>query len=445
MPVEAATFPERYSDPKLVARGGMGEVYCATDTSLSRPVAIKLLAERYAADTAVRARFTREALAAARLNEPNIVTIFDVGEWDGHPFIAMEYLPGGTLDDVLRKQGAQPPAQALEWLEQAARALDHAHEKGVVHRDVKPANLLLDGSGRVHVADFGVAIAAGLDSVTMTGTVIGTAGYLSPEQAEGREATPASDRYGLGIVAYELLVGTRPFARTSPTEEAVAHVREPVPAASEQRRGLPREIDDVFARALAKNPAQRYSTCGEFVADLRRAFAHEAGRTQIVAVAGRRRRPLLLPLALLALLVGAGIATAVVLTGRSNHAAPPARVTITQQGTTVRETVTARAAPPPPTATTSPTGGGASAAQQGYAKMTAGDYAGALPLLEQAAQQLQGDGTTAEAYNDYNLAFTLANTQGCSSRVLQLLDASQSIQGHRTEIDQLRKACRKAS
>lgn len=444
MPVEAATFPKRYRDPKLVARGGMGEVYCATDTNLSRPVAIKLLDERYAADTAVRARFKREALAAARLNEPNIVTIFDVGEWDGHPFIAMEYLPGGTLDDVLHKQGAQPAAQALEWLEQAARALDHAHEKGVVHRDVKPANLLLDGARRVHVADFGVAIAAGLDSVTMTGTVIGTAGYLSPEQAEGREASAASDRYGLGVVAYELLTGTRPFARTSPTEEAAAHIREHVPPASEQRRGLPREIDAVFARALAKAPAQRYATCGEFVGDLRLAFAHEAGRTRVVPTG--RGRPLLLPLALLVLLVGAGIAAAVVLTGRSHHGAAPARITITQQGTTVRETVTAQAAPPPraTTAAQAPASQ-ASAAQQGYAKMQAGDYAGALSLLEQAAQQLQGTGSIAEAYNDYNLAFTLAKTRGCSSRVLQLLDASQAIQGHRTEIDQLRKACRRAA
>ena len=159
--VGTAILPERYRDPRLVARGGMGEVYCATDTTLGREVAVKLLDDRRASDETVRKRFTREALAAARLSsDAHTVTIFDVGEWQGRPFIVMEYLTGGSLEDVLRREGAQPPARALEWLAETAQALDQAHERGIVHRDVKPANLLLGEDGRVRVADFGVASAA---------------------------------------------------------------------------------------------------------------------------------------------------------------------------------------------------------------------------------------------------------------------------------------------
>src|SRR5919199_1670947 len=232
----------------------MGEIYRATDDVLGRAVAVKILADRFAEDAAIRERFTREALAAARLSgEPNIVTIFDVGEWNGRPFIVMEYLGGGSLATVLRQEGEQPPERALEWLEQAARALDAAHAQGVVHRDVKPGNLLLDRNGAVHVADFGIASAAGLDSLTITGTVLGTAGYLSPEQATGNRATPASDRYSLAVVAYEVLTGKRPFHADSPTAEASAHVNAPVPSVCELS-DLPCELDPVFRKALAKEP-----------------------------------------------------------------------------------------------------------------------------------------------------------------------------------------------
>jgi predicted Ser/Thr protein kinase len=438
MAVDTGILPERYRDPKLVARGGMGEVYCATDTTLGRRVAVKLLTG--AADDVVRKRFTREALAAARLSgEAGTVTIFDVGEWNDRPFIVMEYFDGGSLQDVLRAAG-QPPDRALAWLEQTARALDHAHERGIVHRDVKPANLLLDGEGRVHVADFGVATASGLDSLTQTGTVIGTAGYLSPEQAQGRESTPASDRYALGVVAFELLTGSRPFANDSPTAEAAAHIAAPVPSASRRAHRLPPQVDAVFDRALAKNPADRFSSCGELVAALRLAVDDADGVTRRIVIASRPRRSLALPLALLALLA-AGVALALLLaTNRHSAAKPPvapAPVTVTKPGTTVRETVTAQQ-PSAPSA--------ASVALQGYDKLKAGDFAGALPLLQQAAQQLQGSGTLAEAYNDYNLAYTLARTQGCSGpakdQVKHLLDASQHIQGHRPQIDQLRHACK---
>jgi serine/threonine protein kinase len=234
MPVDTEILPPRYRSPKRIARGGMGEIYRATDSTLGRAVAVKVLAERYARDDAIRQRFTREALAAARLSgEPHIVTVFDVGEHAERPFIVMEYLAGGSLEERIRKDGAQDVGQALEWLEQTATALDAAHRHGVVHRDVKPANLLLDRNGNVHVADFGIASAAGMDSLTMTGTVLGTAGYLSPEQAQGHQATAASDRYSLAVVAFELLSGRRPFENDSITAEAAAHVHAAVPSIAE--------------------------------------------------------------------------------------------------------------------------------------------------------------------------------------------------------------------
>jgi tRNA A-37 threonylcarbamoyl transferase component Bud32 len=443
--VRTNVLPPRYEVPQLVARGGMGEIYSARDASLGRTVAVKVLAERYAADEEIRKRFTREALASARLSgAPNTITIYDVGEWEGRPFIVMEYLPGGSLEDVLKEEGRQEPGQALAWLDQAGRALDHAHAHGIVHRDVKPANLLLDTDRNVHVADFGIATAAGMDSLTQTGTVLGTAGYLSPEQAEGKQTTAASDRYALGVLGFELLTGTRPFQNGSITAEAAAHVHAPVPEASARAHDVPPQVDDVFRRALAKEPEQRFTSCGEFVNVLRAAYDQaDGGATRISAPLRRAPAPrgapwtaLLVLLALLAL--GGGIAAALLAT-RSGGEQGAVVHTVTARGTTVRETVTAAA----PTTTAAPASSGSTLAQQGYDKLTAGDVAGALPLLQQAAQQLNGTNSIDEAYNDYNLAFALAKTSGCSQQVVDLLDRSQQIQGHRKEIDRLRKDCRK--
>jgi serine/threonine-protein kinase len=293
-------LPSRYSDPKRIGFGGMGEIYRAEDKALGRTVAIKVLAERYARDDSVRQRFTREGLAAARLSsEPNTVTIFDVGEWRDRPFIVMEYLDGGSLEDRLRAGGRPSTEGALEWLDEAAAALDAAHRHGVVHRDVKPGNLLLDADGGLRVADFGIASAAGLDSLTMTGTVLGTAGYLSPEQAQGERATPASDRYALGIVAYELLSGHRPFESDSPTVEAAAHVNADVPPLS------PR-LDPVFQKALAKDPSDRFETAAQFVAALREALEGGAGTTRVLPATSTRRS--LLPLVVGLVIAGVDVA-----------------------------------------------------------------------------------------------------------------------------------------
>jgi eukaryotic-like serine/threonine-protein kinase len=443
-------LPPRYREPERIGRGGMGDIYRATDSLLGREVAIKLLAERHAEDESVRQRFTREALAAARLSgEPNIVTIFDVGEHGSRPYIVMEYLGGGSLDDMLRQGGAQAPQPVFTWLEQAGRALDAAHARGVVHRDVKPANLLLDRQRNVHVADFGIASAAGMDSLTMTGTVLGTAGYLSPEQAQGDRATPASDRYALGVVAFELLTGSRPFEADSPTAEAAAHMNAPVPSVS-ARADVPRELDRCLARALAKDPAERFESCADFVA----AFADAAGQTRPLAPvpATSVTRPLPSrggsgPWPLLAALLVAGVVAGALLAyflTRDNSSKPPTVVTrvqrVTTQGqvTTVEKPVTVttsrattQSAPPPSSQS------GVALDNAGFRKMQQGDYSGALPLLERAVQKLSGTNTLDEAYADYNLAFTRYQLGNCDG-VLDLLDRSESIQGHRSEIDRLR-------
>jgi hypothetical protein len=476
--VKTDILPPRYHSPLQIGRGGMGEIYRATDSALGRSVAVKLLAERYADDGAVRGRFTREALAAARLSsEAHIVTIFDVGEWNGRPFLVMEYMPGGSLEDVVRR-GPQPPSKALQGLEQAAAALDAAHDAGVVHRDVKPANLLVDAGGQVHVADFGIASAAGLDSLTRPGTILGTAGYLSPEQAKGERAGPASDRYAIAVVAFELLTGRRPYKSENPTVEAAAHVHAAIPRASSVNPQLLPQLDAVFQRGLAKEPSERFSSCAELVQALRRAFDDAAGQTQEHAVVahppGRapataparapsapaplrpRRRSPLLPLGLAGLVAAgaAGMALASFLGGAeggdSKLTAPRTVVTTmfeTLPRTTVREVVTRRQVvtqevpappveePPPPPAAAPAAASGAELNDQGFRRMQAGDYSGALPLLEQAVAKLSGTGGLAEAYALYNLAYTRLQLGSCAG-VEDMLTRSQQIQGRRTEIDQ---------
>src|SRR5256885_11174003 len=192
MPPEDTHLPARYREPELLARGGMAEVYSATDEELGRAVAIKVLAERYAEDESLRRRFSREALAAARLSgDPHIVTIFDVVEHRGRPMIVMELLPGGSLEQRLTRGVPCSPRQVLDWLDDAAAAIDAAHAAGIVHRDLKPGNLLLDERGHVKVADFGIASAAGLASFTQTGAILGTPRDLSPPQARGGQSGPA--------------------------------------------------------------------------------------------------------------------------------------------------------------------------------------------------------------------------------------------------------------
>jgi len=289
--LEDVVLPDRYRIVRSVARGGMASVWCAHDAVLHRRVAIKLLAEQFIHDDRAVRRFQREARAAARLSaHPNVITIFDVGQTiarpDGsppRPFIVMEYLAGGTVGDALRV-GAVEPADAIRWIAEGAAALDFAHERGVVHRDLKPGNLLLDLSRVLHVADFGIARLGAEATITATGQLFGTAAYISPEQALGRPATEASDRYALAVVAFELLTGERPFIAQHFAVQARQHIEREPPRASERNPGLPAAVDLVLARGMAKRPDDRWPTAREFARALEAALAG-------AAVPPRRPRP----------------------------------------------------------------------------------------------------------------------------------------------------------
>src|SRR4051795_5856016 len=219
----------------------MASVWEAHDELLDRAVAVKVLASHLSEDERARLRFQREARAVAGLSShPHVVTIYDVGEHDGRSFIVMELLRGGSVADRLKAGERIGVALGLRWLSEAASALDAAHEAGIIHRDVKPANMLLDERGRLALADFGIARLGLEDQITQTGQVLGTAAYISPEQAMGHPSTPASDRYALAVVAYELLTGEKPFKAENFAAQPRAHVDAPPPAASERNPELPR-------------------------------------------------------------------------------------------------------------------------------------------------------------------------------------------------------------
>jgi eukaryotic-like serine/threonine-protein kinase len=269
------SLPPRYRVVRHIADGGMASVWAAEDELLGRLVAVKVLAPAYAQDDRAHKRFSREARAGARLSDhPHVVTVFDIGESPTpptRPYMVMEYFPAGTVADRLRSGQPIPRPLAVRWLAEAASALDAAHAQDVVHRDVKPANLLLDDRGRLAVGDFGIATVASEASVTQTGQVLGTAAYISPEQALGHPATAASDRYALAAVGYELLTGQRPFTADSAAAQARAHVEATVPDASAVA-SLPREVGRLLDRGMAKDPGDRPATASAFVAELERAL-----------------------------------------------------------------------------------------------------------------------------------------------------------------------------
>ena len=358
------------------------------------------------------------------------MTIFDVGETEEQPFIVMEFLEGGSLEDRL-KAGRPSTAEVIRWLDQAAAALDAGHAAGVVHRDVKPGNLLLDSHGELHVADFGVASAVGLDSLTMTGMVLGTSGYLSPEQARGERATSASDRYGLAVVAWELLSGRRPFESDNPTAEAAAHANAPIPSFSP-------ELDPVFQRALAKDPEARYPTAAAFVDDLRSALAApEPAPPRTTAPAGASLIPALAVLALG--LLGGGLALAQIFGGDE-----PQQVVVTRQGQTVTVTTEAEPPPPPPSpATTRPAvdgRGGVELTDQATGLLAQRSLERGRGRRPPGRRKAQGSGELYEAYAEYDLGRALAE-QGKCAEALQHLNRSEQLQGHRSEIDDARARC----
>ncbi len=265
-------FDGRYRILRKLGAGGMADVYLAEDEDLGRRVAIKILNERYSSDEAFTERFRREAKSAASLSHPNIVSIYDRGESDGRPYIAMEVIEGRSLKELIVAKGPLPIAVAVDYAKQILAALRFAHRHGIIHRDIKPHNILLGGDNRVFVTDFGIA-RTGPSEMTEVGSIMGTAQYLSPEQARGAPVTAASDLYSAGVVLYEMLTGKTPFTGDTPIEIAMKHLNELPHPPSELRDDIPPELDLIVLRALAKDPHERYEAAEQFSADLDRVEA----------------------------------------------------------------------------------------------------------------------------------------------------------------------------
>jgi eukaryotic-like serine/threonine-protein kinase len=338
----------RYELEELVGSGGMSSVFKAHDRLLERRVALKVLHSHFTDDDEYVERFRREARAVAQLSHPNIVTIIDRGEDEGRQFIVFELVEGRTLKEILDEEGRLPVRRALEIAIQVARGLAFAHENGLVHRDVKPQNVILNGDGRAKVTDFGIARSLDVQGVTQSGTVLGTSNYIAPEQASGRPVDQTTDVYSLGVVLFELLSGEVPFPGESFVAVAMQHVSEPPPSLLEVRPDVPARVAHAVDRALEKDPSARFPTMDAFAAELQACLA-ELGprpdadatlvRQEPVLRASRRRivragsRPRLLPraLILLGLALLAVVLAALLLHRSSSHSPkrgskPPAAV-----------------------------------------------------------------------------------------------------------------------
>ncbi len=282
---------ERYRLIELLGQGGMATIFRALDTQLGREVAVKLLRPEYLRDPDFGSRFRQEAQNAASLSHPNVVTVYDYGEDPSGPYIVMEYVDGEDLATILRRNGPLPPTQAARVTAAVARALEAAHARGIVHRDVKPGNVLIGRDGRVKVVDFGIARAIAEAQMTLPGTTLGSVHYFSPEQARGESATAGSDVFALGIVLYELLVGSRPWEGDSAAAVALARLSGPVPDPALVRPALPPDIAAITRKALALAPEDRFASAGAMADALERTIppavvAAGVGAAGAVAAAG---------------------------------------------------------------------------------------------------------------------------------------------------------------
>ena len=258
----------RYEILSLIGQGGMADVYKAKDTILNRIVAIKVLRDKLSQDAMALVRFQREASAASRLSHPNVVDIYDVGEYEGMHYIVMEFIRGRTLKELIAQRGALDVDEAIGIMKQLVSAINHAHENNIIHRDIKPQNVLVKDDGTIKITDFGIAVANGSVQLTFNNTVMGSAHYLAPETTQGKEPNEQVDIYSLGIVFYELLTGKVPFTGKTPTEIAIKHLRKPMPFVRDFNPNIPQSVENIILKATAKNLSQRYVSCKEMLYDL---------------------------------------------------------------------------------------------------------------------------------------------------------------------------------
>lgn len=258
----------RYEILSLIGQGGMADVYKAKDTILNRIVAIKVLRDKLSQDAMALVRFQREASAASRLSHPNVVDIYDVGEYEGMHYIVMEFIRGRTLKELIAQRGALDVDEAIGIMKQLVSAINHAHEHKIIHRDIKPQNVLVKDDGTIKITDFGIAVANGSVQLTFNNTVMGSAHYLAPETTQGKEPNEQVDIYSLGIVFYELLTGKVPFTGKTPTEIAIKHLRKPIPYVRDFNPNIPQSVENIILKATAKNLSDRYVSCKEMLYDL---------------------------------------------------------------------------------------------------------------------------------------------------------------------------------
>jgi eukaryotic-like serine/threonine-protein kinase len=360
---------DRYRLERRLATSRMGEVWAARDLELARPVALKLLGRE-----ADPARFEREAHAAAALSHPNVTQLFDYGSWEGRPYMVLEFLPGGTLEDRLRDARPLPDGETERIAREVAAGLAHAHARGLVHRDLKPANVLFDADGRAKIADFGIARMGGAGTLTEAGTLLGTAAYISPEQASGDPATAASDVYSFGVILFRMLTGRLPFAAEVPLELVAMHRNDPPPLVASLRPDAPPQLARLADACLAKDPGARPRDGSALVAALGGVPATAEDATAVLAPPveptavirpqppprpAPRRRGLLaaLVLGLLAAAAAAGLAVALIGHGSSSSATTTTTTTHRRatHSTTTRSTSTTQPSTSMSTTTTSST------------------------------------------------------------------------------------------
>jgi len=294
--VVGETIAERYELEEVVGQGGMSTVYKAHDSLLERYVALKVLHQQYNEDEDFVERFKREARSVAQLQHPNIVTVIDRGEEDGRQYIVFEFIDGENLKELVVRKGRLEVRDALEIADEVAQGLAFAHENGLVHRDVKPQNVLLNGDGRAKVTDFGIARSLDVEhGVTQTGTILGTSNYIAPEQATGQPVDAHTDVYSLGIVLYEMITGELPFPGESFVAIAMKHIQQPSPNVLDIRGDVPLRVASMIDRALEKDPEQRFPTMGAFAAEIEASLAEldrgEDGEVTMVVPAAQRLRP----------------------------------------------------------------------------------------------------------------------------------------------------------